>query len=231
VSGRYWARTSDPQLVESGRPFAPVRTWSLNGLARRFGSDALPRRERARTWELRAVHVTPRTGWFDRIHVPVDPRSPSERASPGRRRAAGRRAPRSSRVARLVLSRHQVQVFRSRGGSAREGVRDTRTYETSAHAARRSFGLSLSLWGEMEAEYLRREPSLVDAWDLDLIVSTSTMNETIQDATPRNPVARAMTVDERPQVVVPVCRAGSRAAATSHCGGRWRDGWRITKRR
>jgi integrase len=27
--GRYWARTSDPQLVDSGRPFAPVRFRSL----------------------------------------------------------------------------------------------------------------------------------------------------------------------------------------------------------
>ena len=28
--GRYWARTSDPQLVDSGRLFAPVRPGSLN---------------------------------------------------------------------------------------------------------------------------------------------------------------------------------------------------------
>jgi hypothetical protein len=29
-SGRYWARTSDPQLVDSGRPFALVRSGSLS---------------------------------------------------------------------------------------------------------------------------------------------------------------------------------------------------------
>jgi hypothetical protein len=28
--GRYWARTSDPQLVDSRRPFAPVRACSPN---------------------------------------------------------------------------------------------------------------------------------------------------------------------------------------------------------
>src|SRR3989442_2900922 len=27
--GRYWARTSDPQLVDSGQPFASVRSGSL----------------------------------------------------------------------------------------------------------------------------------------------------------------------------------------------------------
>ncbi len=83
--GRYWARTSDPQLVEPGRPFAPVRSGALNphGPARR-GEGSSPGPLRRASLARRGADRAPR-----RAPRPRRPRRRSMRR--GRRSVEHRR--------------------------------------------------------------------------------------------------------------------------------------------
>src|SRR5262249_25606213 len=57
--GRYWARTSDPQLVEVGRPFAPVRARAVIAANRRFPRSWCSRRANASERWLRTLRTQP----------------------------------------------------------------------------------------------------------------------------------------------------------------------------
>jgi len=57
-SGRYWARTSDPQLVDSRQTFAPVRSCSLKPVVCRDSATGL--RTRPNLSEQRALPLLPR---------------------------------------------------------------------------------------------------------------------------------------------------------------------------